>query len=88
MPKRKSIFQPVQYSGLGGGMTPVFKPKRRQTVKRRTINDEDRRQWVLNEEGLYWWQRRSGQSMRQFIREHRQEIDKVINKVLNREPAR
>lgn len=25
-----------------------------------TLNDEDRRQWVLNDEGLYNWARQSG----------------------------
>jgi hypothetical protein len=24
------------------------------------LNDEDRRQWILNDEGLYLWARRSG----------------------------
>lgn len=25
-----------------------------------TLNDEERRQWVLNDEGLYMWARREG----------------------------
>lgn len=25
-----------------------------------TLNDEDRRQWILNDEGLYNWARREG----------------------------
>jgi hypothetical protein len=49
--------------------------------RERTINDEDRRQWIENDEGLYLWQRRSGLSMRKFIRENRAEIDEVIRNV-------
>jgi len=51
------------------------------------MNDEERRLWVLNDEGLYSWWRTSHKSMRPFIRENREEIDKAINSVLNREPA-
>lgn len=56
--------------------------------RRNTINDEDRRQWILNDEGLYNWQRRSGLSMREFIRRYRAEIDPVITNVRDgRQPA-
>jgi deferrochelatase/peroxidase EfeB len=24
------------------------------------LNDEERRQWILNDEGLYWWAKASG----------------------------
>jgi len=41
-------------------------------------NDSERELWVLNDEGLYNWQRFSGKSMRKFIREHRREIDEII----------
>lgn len=34
-----------------GGATPSRRPSR---------NDEDRRQWVLNDEALYLWARREG----------------------------
>lgn len=51
-------------------------------------NDEERRLWVLNDEGLYNWQQESGKSVRQFIRENRQEIDELINNVLDgRKPS-
>ncbi len=49
--------------------------------KRATINDEDRRQWIESDEGLYNMQRSSRQPMRFFIRTHRAEIDAVINNV-------
>lgn len=45
------------------------------------INDEERRQWVSNDEGLYNWQRSSSLSMQGFIRAYRLEIDEVIRKV-------
>lgn len=42
------------------------------------INDDDRRQWVLNDEGLYRLQQYSGRSMRKFVRMNRKLIDEVI----------
>jgi len=37
-----------------------------QAIRRATgdqtyrINDEERRLWILNDEGLYWWAKREG----------------------------
>lgn len=45
------------------------------------INDEKRRLWVLSDEGLYTLHRRSGKSVKRFIREHRAEIDAAISAV-------
>lgn len=47
-------------------------------AERMTINDDDREQWIANEEGLYNAHRRSRKSMRTFIRENRADIDKII----------
>jgi hypothetical protein len=52
------------------------------------MNDDDRAQWIDNDEGLYLWWKSSRQSKRAFIRENRAELTKLINKMLNREPAR
>jgi hypothetical protein len=49
-------------------------------------NDDERRLWVLNDEGLYNWQQSSHQSVREFIRENRKEIDAAIDRVLNFRP--
>lgn len=51
-----------------------------------TINDENRRQWVLNDEGLYdtWisWSSSNGcWNIKTFIKSHRKLIDEVINNV-------
>ena len=55
---------------------------------RQRINDEERRQWVLNDEGLYNEQQRSGLSMRAFIKQHRVFIDEIIENVVSgRKPA-
>lgn len=48
----------------------------------RTINDEERRLWVLNDEGLYNLQQRSGRTVRGFVRENRPLIDEVIHYVV------
>jgi len=50
-------------------------------MKQDRLNDEERRQWIENDEGLYDWRRRSKLSMRAFIRKNRAEIDSVINNV-------
>ena len=54
-------------------------------MKRRR-NDEERRMWVLNEEGLYLWYMRSRQAMRKFLQSNREEIDRQIDTVLNIKP--
>lgn len=49
--------------------------------RRDTINDEDRRQWIESDEGLYLMRLQSEQPMKAFIRAHRKEIDEVIRNV-------
>jgi hypothetical protein len=52
------------------------------------MNDNDREQWVDNDEGLYNWWRGSRLSKREFIRQNRSEITEVIDNVLNnKKPA-
>ncbi len=50
------------------------------------MNDEERRQWVLNDEGLYNWFMSSGMGLYAFVKSHREEIDDAINQVLNPKP--
>lgn len=52
----------------------------------RTLNDDDRRQWIANDEYLYNWQRTSRLPMRMFLREYRKELDAYINEQLNKKP--
>ena len=47
------------------------------------ITNEERRLWVLNEEGLYKWQTSSKLSLRRFTIQNKHEIDAVINNVLS-----
>jgi Leu/Phe-tRNA-protein transferase len=51
-------------------------------------NDEERRLWVLNDEGLWHWYQSwcnwKRSSVRAFIRENRQEIDESIERYLRR----
>ena len=42
------------------------------------LNDDERRLWVLNDEGLYSWFTCSRQSMRAFLKDNRAEIDACI----------
>jgi len=50
------------------------------------LNDEERRLWVLNDEGLYNWWQSSRLSMRRFIRENRSELDKFIRSAVEGSP--
>lgn len=51
---------------------------------RNSLNDEERRLWILNDEGLYNWWKSSHKSVRSFIRENRAELTEVIMKALHR----
>jgi len=50
------------------------------------LNNDDRRQWIDNDEGLYNWYRSSRLSMTKFIKENKEELDAAINRVLNAPP--
>lgn len=49
-------------------------------------NDEERRLWVLNDEGLYNWWTRSRLPLKKFIKDNRVELDKAIDKALGVKP--
>lgn len=57
-------------------------------MRNQTLNDDDRNQWIDNDEGLYSWWRSSRQSKSKFIRENREELTQLILTALNRKPAR
>jgi hypothetical protein len=42
------------------------------------MNNEDRRQWIENDEGLYNRFKSSGLSMTEFIRQNRKFVDEVV----------
>ena len=39
------------------------------------MNNSEREMWVLNDEGLYSWWRSTHQSMTQFLKDNRKELD-------------
>jgi hypothetical protein len=45
------------------------------------MNNDERSQWIDNDEGLYNWWRSSRMSKRAFIKENRDEIDAAIRNV-------
>lgn len=49
------------------------------------MNDNDREEWINNDEGLYLSWKSSRMSMRQFIRENRDDLDKIINGYIERQ---
>jgi hypothetical protein len=49
------------------------------------MNDQERAQWIDNDEGLYDWWKHSRLSKREFIRQNRKEIDETINPVISGE---
>jgi hypothetical protein len=50
------------------------------------LNDDDRAQWIDNDEGLYNWFRQSRMSKRDFIRANRAELTTCIRRVLDAPP--
>ncbi len=52
------------------------------------INDEERRQWIDNDERLYTMWKVSKMKKRDFIKENREMIDRVIRNVIEgKKPA-
>jgi hypothetical protein len=52
------------------------------------LTNDDREDWVNNDEGLYDWWQASGLSIRAFIRQNRELIDEAINNVVGgKQPA-
>jgi len=47
------------------------------------MNDNERKLWVMNDEGLYHWWRSSHKSITAFVRENREELDRIILAKLN-----
>lgn len=67
---------------------PVPSRKGSRMPRRNSLNDEDRAQWIDNDEGLYDMWRRSGLSKREFIRRNRPLLTEAITNVLeNKKPA-
>lgn len=52
------------------------------------MNNGEREQWIMNDEGLYNWWKSSRVSLHLFIRENREELDRVIAAALHRGPSR
>lgn len=56
------------------------------------MNNRERELWVRNDEGLYstyiQWIRRNKGGMHGFLAEHRDMIDRVIQRALDKEPSR
>ena len=51
------------------------------------LNDNDRRDWVNNDEGLYDWWKSSGIGLYRFVRENRAELTRIITAALERPPS-
>ena len=45
------------------------------------MDNKERRQWILNDKGLYNWQIGSKLSMSEFIKENKDEIDRIIENI-------
>ncbi len=53
-------------------------------MKKQRLNDKEREDWIQNNEDLYDWWKESRKSITTFIREHRADIDTIINHELHR----
>ena len=49
------------------------------------MNENQRSEWIDNDEGLYNWWQKSHQNKRKFMRENREGIDLVIRQLLSGE---
>jgi len=48
------------------------------------MNDNDRREWVENDEALYKWWKAEGGGLYRFVQENRASLTKYIQKVLEK----
>jgi hypothetical protein len=46
------------------------------------MDDNERRLWVLNDEGLYNWYKSTRQGLYKFIKNNRDELTNIINQKL------
>jgi hypothetical protein len=51
------------------------------------MNDSDREGWIMNDEGLYLWWRRSRMGISTFVRKFRKELTEYISGALNVDPV-
>jgi len=49
------------------------------------MNDDERKMWIENDEGLYDWWKSTHKSLTEFVRENRADIDAAIKPVLDGE---
>lgn len=57
-------------------------------MRKATLNDQDRAQWIDNDEGLYCWWQASHQSKSAFIRANRAALtEAILNVREGRKPA-
>ena len=47
------------------------------------MNDNERREWVNNDEGLYLWWKSSRTGLYTWVKDHRKEIDETINQIIS-----
>ncbi|MBW2986863.1 hypothetical protein KY333_05835 [Candidatus Woesearchaeota archaeon] len=46
------------------------------------MNDEERKMWVMNDEGLYNWWKESHIGLNEFVKRNRETLTGIINKKL------
>ncbi len=86
--RREVAVQVFRTNATRGSGQPAPIYRRGQTLKGNRLNNRERQLWIDNDEGLYNWKRRSGLSMRLFIRQNRTEIDAAIHRALDVKPHR
>lgn len=55
-------------------------------MKNAALNDADREEWIINDEGLTAWWRSSRTGITTFIRANRAELDELIKTVRDAPP--
>jgi len=63
---------------------PHYQPPYKEP-KPKELDDEELRQWVLNDEGLYNWQQQTGLDVGRFVKQNRVELQGIIRATLSGE---
>lgn len=80
--------EPVTLLGDGEILKEYAGERTGMDGRRGGLNDREREQWIQNDEGLYNWWKSTRQAVSKFIKENREELDRLIMAALNAPPSK
>jgi hypothetical protein len=81
------VAWPGEWTIPTGGAAANRGRRVRRNGRGENLTIADIEQWVNNDEGLYRWWKGSRTSLRNFVRENRAELERLIQAALNKPPA-